>query len=507
MSTTVGPGETLHLCLLLAGVADQAATDVEWYTSLLRFLFLDLLIRFLLVLLVLVRKAGNPQTALTWVILLLGLPVVGLVLYLLFGEARFGYFRRKRHAEAIQRVDRPGVRADTNPGVRVELPLLESQIASLAQKVSGAAPVTGNRIELFGDSAEFVDRLIGDIQGATRSVHLLFYIYLDDEAGTRVARALGEAQARGVNCRLLVDAVGSKAFLKSRVVEELRRSGVAVRSCLPVNPVRMLFSRLDLRNHRKIAVIDGQVGFTGSNNLAEAAFAVKARFAPWVDCTVRIDGPATKELQVLFLEDWHFESGELAEEELKAQPEIREDGLPVQIIATGPNFYNEATTQIVQSCIQVVQHELILTTPYFVPDESTIRNLCVAAQRGVQTRLVVPKRNDSRMVGLASRSNYEKLLESGVEIFEFTKGLLHAKTITIDRRVGVVMSANLDRRSFELNFECGAIVYQSEFAETLRRLQQSYIRDSDRVDPEAWSRRGAGHQVGETLAGFIGPLL
>ena len=507
MTSEVPWGETLHVHALLVGLAEQAAGDAPWYGGLLRFLVIDLAIRFLLVLLVLIRKANNPQTALTWVILLMGLPVLGLVLYLLFGEARFGYFRRKRHAEAIQRVDRPGVRADTNPDVRVELPLMESQIASLAQKVSGAAPVSGNRIELFGDSEKFIRRLVEDIDNARKTAHVLFYIYLVDDAGTRVAKALMDARERGVQCRLLVDAVGSKAFLKSKLVAELRRSGVSVRGCLPVNPVRMLFSRLDLRNHRKIAVIDGQIGYTGSNNLAEAAFAVKADFAPWVDCTVRIDGPAVKELQVLFVEDWHFESGELPDEVLDAQPEVREDGLPVQIIATGPNFYNEATTQIVQSCIQVVQHELILTTPYFVPDESTIRNLCVAAQRGVQTVLVVPRRNDSRLVGLASRSNYQKLLDSGVEIHEFTRGLLHAKTITIDRRVGIVMSANLDRRSFQLNFESGAIIYESAFAEELRKLQHSYIADSRQVEGRAWAKRGTRHQLGETLAGFISPLL
>ena len=491
--------------LAITETAHQA--DDAWSMNLLHLFLVDLLFRALLVFMVLVRKSGNPQTALTWVILLVGLPFIGLIVYMLFGESRFGYFRRKRHAQAIRRVDRPGVRANSNPAARVELPLRETQVATLAEQVSGSAPVGGNKLKLFGDSAEFLDELASDIDAATQSVHMLFYIYLDDLAGQKIARALMDAVARGVSCRLLVDDVGSKAFLKSKLVREMRTAGVSVIACLPVNAVRMLFSRLDLRNHRKIAVIDGQIGYTGSNNLAEAAFAVKAKYAPWVDCTVRIDGPAVKELQVLFLEDWHFETGELPEDELKAQPEIREDGLPVQIIATGPNFYNEATTQIVQACIQVVQHELILTTPYFVPDETTIRNLCVAARRGIQTTLVVPKHNDSHLVGAASRSNYKPLLEAGVEIYEFTKGLLHAKTITIDREIGVVMSANLDRRSFELNFECGAIVYDSDFASELRLLQRSYISRSEQVGLAAWRKRGMMRQAGDTVAGFLSPIL
>ena len=492
---------------LLLALIESAPKDSVNSFELLHLLIVDLLFRFILVFMVLVRKSRNPQAALTWVILLVGLPIIGLILYLLFGESRFGHFRRKRHAQAIKKVDRPGVRANSNPLARVEMPLRETQIAALAERVSGSAPVTGNHIQLFGDSAEFIDQLAADIDAATKSVHMLFYIYLDDAAGQKIGSALMNAAKRGVSCRLMVDDVGSKSFLRSKLAHEIKESGVALLGCLPVNALRMLFSRLDLRNHRKIAVVDGQIGYTGSNNLAEAAFAVKAKFAPWVDCTVRIDGPAAKELQVLFLEDWHFESGELAEDELNEQPELREDGLPIQIIATGPNFYTEATTQIVQACMQVVQHELILTTPYFVPDESTIRNLCVAARRGIQTTLVVPKRNDSRLVAAASRSNYAPLLEAGVEIYEFTEGLLHAKTITIDREIGVVMSANLDRRSFELNFECGAIIYDSDFASELRLQQRSYISRSDQVNLAQWKTRGLKKQIWDTVAGFLSPLL
>lgn len=495
----------MHSTIL--AISESAQTTSDGSFELVHLLIVDLLFRVGLVVMVLIRKSGNPQTALTWVIVLVGLPFIGLILYMLFGESRFGHFRRKRHAQAIRRVDRPGVRANSNPRARVELPLKETQVATLAEQVSGSAPVGGNELRLFGDSAEFVDQLVDDIDNAQKSVHMLFYIYLDDSAGQKVAAALTRAAGRGISCRLLVDDVGSKAFLHSQLAKDLKQSGVSLVGCLPVNAVRMLFSRLDLRNHRKIAVIDGQIGYTGSNNLAEAAFAVKAKYAPWVDCTVRMDGPAAKELQVLFLEDWHFETGELPEDELKAQPEFREGGLPVQILATGPNFYNEATTQIVQACIHVVQHELILTTPYFVPDESTIRNLCVAARRGIQTSLVVPKNNDSRLVGPASRSNYAPLLEAGVEIFEFTEGLLHAKTITIDREIGVVMSANLDRRSFELNFECGALIYNSDFASELRLLQKSYISRSEQVSLVEWRKRSRMHQVGDTIAGFLSPLL
>lgn len=474
---------------------------------LLHLIFVDLLLRVVLVIFILIRKSRSPQTALVWVILLMGLPLLGLVLYLLFGESRLGYWRRKRHARAVRAVDKPDVRASADPGANISLEGRNRQIATLAELVSDANAVKGNNLTLFGDSKKFIDSLIEDIDGAQESIHMLYFIYLTDESGRRVADALIRAANRGICCRLLVDAAGSKKFLKSKLLKELRSSGVRTAACLPVNPLRLLLSRLDLRNHRKIAVIDGQIGYTGSNNLADAAFAIKKKFAPWVDCTVRMDGPATKELQVLFLTDWYMETDEFVEKELHYMPKVNTGGLPVQIIATGPNFYTEATTQIVQACIQLSRNEIVLTTPYFVPDESTITNLCVASRRGVDVKLVVPKRNDSRMVAGASRSNYDPLLNAGVKILEFEKGLLHAKTISIDKDIGIVMSANLDRRSYELNFECGAIVYDSDFASELRFLQQKYMDDSTIVDRDAWLDRSHARRVLETACGLLSPLL
>lgn len=470
-------------------------------------LFVDLFIRGALVVWVLARKSNSPQTALTWVVLLIGLPIFGLILYLLIGESRLGYWRRKRHARAIAAIDRPEVRASADPKTVANLRPRDVQISALAERVSDSSTVAGNRLELLGNSAEFIDRLVADMDNAKKHVHILTFIYLTDESGNKVADGLLRASARGIDCRLLVDAVGSKSFLKSPLCKKLRAGGVSLAAALPVNPIRMLLSRLDLRNHRKIAIIDGQIGYTGSNNLADAAFAIKAKYAPWVDCTVRIDGPATKELEVLFLEDWYLETDEFFEDKLSFRPETHDDGLPIQVIATGPNFYTEATTQIVQACTQVVKAELVLTTPYFVPDQATLTNLCVAARRGVEVYLVLPKRNDSRLVAAASRSNYKVLLDAGVRVMEYKKGLLHAKTITIDKDLAVVMSANLDRRSYELNFECGAIIYDTDFASQLRLLQQQYIDESDALDRVTWNQRPLQARVIDTAAGLMSPLL
>ncbi|MCH2146021.1 MAG: cardiolipin synthase [Phycisphaerales bacterium] len=488
----------------------MTSTLASYWSStepLVHLFLVDFLLRGALVVWVLIRKSKTPQTALTWIVLIIALPFVGLVVYLLIGETRLGKWRRRRHAHALETIDRPEVRASADPKTHVELETPSKQIASVAEQVSDAPTVGGNRLKLLGDSKEFVDLLVEDINGARNHVHMLYFIYLDDHSGRRVADALLAAVERGVHCRLLVDGVGSKAFLKSKLHHRMKAGGVRIAACLPVNPVRMLFARIDLRNHRKIGVIDGQIGYTGSNNLADAAFAVKPKYAPWVDCTVRIDGPATKELQVLFLEDWYMETDEFLEEELCFRPTVHDDGLPVQVIATGPNFYTEATTQLIQACSQIARRELVLTTPYFVPDQATITNLQVAARRGVAVTLVVPRNNDSWLVGSASRSNYESLLKAGVRVMEFRKGLLHAKTITVDKDIAFVMSANLDRRSYELNFECGGIIYDTDFASELRFLQQHYMDNSDPISLETWLKRPLAARVRDSAAGLMSPLL
>ena len=315
------------------------------------------------------------------------------------------------------------------------------------------------------------------------------------------------AADRGVACRVLVDAVGSKAFLRSPLHARMREAGIQVQAALPANALRAIFVRLDLRNHRKIAVIDHELAWTGSQNLAEASFAPKPKYAPWVDCVVRIRGPVAKELHLLFVEGWYLDTDESLVEMLKDPVPLQDDGVIAQVVASGPNFRNQAATQLIQSCIHEADQELVLTTPYFVPDAATIVNLATAARRGIDVTVVVPRRNDSHLVALASRSNYLVLLKAGVKILEFEGGLLHAKTITVDRRIALVTSCNLDRRSFDLNFEAGVLVFNSDFASNLRFLQQSYMDRSVAVKPEEWSKRSRWRTIGENAAGLLSPLL
>ncbi|MAC18604.1 MAG: cardiolipin synthase [Phycisphaerae bacterium] len=469
----------------------------------------DFLVRMSLAIWVLAQKRRSPESRIGWILLLLGLPFIGTVIFLLVGETRLGRRRIDRHRRIREALDRPDIHADGDTEARAhdELDRSSSHLARLAEQISGGAPVRGNTIELFGDTAEVIRRMEIDIDGAKRHCHLLFYIWLDDKAGTCIGEALIRAVGRGVTCRVLVDAVGSKLFLRSHLCERMREAGVQVKVALPANPIRAIFARLDLRNHRKIAVIDHELAWTGSQNLAEADFALKPRFAPWVDCVVRLVGPVAKELHLLFVEGWFLDAGESLVDELLEPVPTRENGVIAQVVASGPNFRNHAATQLIQSCIHEADEELVLTTPYFVPDGATIVNLATAARRGIKVTVVVPRRNDSRLVALASRSNYAPLLEAGVRMLEFEGGLLHAKTITVDRRVALVTSCNLDRRSFDLNFEAGVLIFDCDFASNLRFLQQSYCDRSVVVDPRKWGARPSRTRLLENAAGLLSPLL
>ena len=478
---------------------------------------LEVMIRICLCFVILLRKHMDSTTRIAWIILVIAVPIVGTVAYLLVGSIRLGGKRIERHREVVLRRSHEATLATHKPPAYPEVEEKFRQIAYLAESVGGTVPRAGNRLELFGKTDETIDSMVQDIDNAAHHCHLLTYIFLDDSSGQAIAEAMIRAEERGVECRVLVDAVGSSAFLDSTLRERMLHAGVQVTAALPVSALRALFNRIDLRNHRKVAVIDGRIGYTGSQNIADASFAPKKKFAPWVDTMVRIEGPLVRDLQLLFAEDWFLDTDEWLEDLIPDEEDLMpkhadiddeaQAGLVSQLIGTGPNAYNFAARQLIQASIHLAKEELILTTPYFVPDDATTTSLMTAARRGVSTDLIVPKRNDSRLVGAASRAYYGPLLESGVRIHEFTNGLLHAKTLTIDRDLAIVTSANLDRRSLFLNFEASILVYDSDFASQLRFIQMAYMGDSDIIDPLQWSQRAWPRRLWENTAGILSPLL
>ncbi|MHC4415680.1 MAG: cardiolipin synthase [Planctomycetota bacterium] len=459
-------------------------------------------------LVILLRSRSTPAVRLAWLVVVFAVPVLGVIAYILVGEIRLGRRRIERHRQITKRI---GTRTLSRPPrprpFDTLVPDDYRQIAYLAETVGGNRPRGGHLLRLLGDTDLFMQALIEDIRSAESHCHLEFYIFMADHSGTRVTEALVEAAQRGVACRLLVDAVGSKAFLRSGLRQKLTAHGVRVVEALPARLLRMALARVDLRNHRKIAVIDGVIGYCGSQNVADARFATKQKYAPWVDTAVRLEGPAVRDLQVLFVQDWYLDTDESLETLLDIFPPRSLEGAAVQIMGTGPTTYNEAMRQLIEVSFHAAREELIVTTPYFVPDDSTASALHTTARRAVESTLVVPARNDSPLVAAASRSYYDKLLDAGVAVYEFRHGLLHAKTITLDRRLAVVTSANLDRRSFELNFEVSMVVYDTDFASQLRFLQKSYLDGSRAVSPGAWRRRGWTRRLWQNAAGLLSPLL
>lgn len=466
---------------------------------------------------VLLDRRCRSQTAISWVLLVIAAPFVGPLVYWTFGKPWLSAKRQRAYrtvasdrAEVRRREEAAGggaARRKARESVLSALTHEQRLIARQASTISGDFPLSNNEIELFDDADELFKRMEEDIDRAVRHVHVVFYIALDDETSCGVFRALERAARRGVPCRLLLDGLGSRAFLKSDRRRELEKAGVQVVEALPVGIVRRRFGRIDLRNHRKIVVIDGGTGYIGSHNLASKEFKVKEKFAPWIDATMRINGPVANDLQKIFVEDWFLET----DEELwsmVAQPPF--DGAHpaiAQILGTGPATYESAMPQMVLSLVNLAEHEVVLTTPYFVPDEPALSALMTAARRGVRTVLIIPARIDSRLVQMASQKFFQRLLDAGVEIWRFEGGLLHAKTIVADGKTSLMTSSNLDRRSFELNLEASMVVYDEAVSGRLRELQGRYLRQSRRISASEWYRRPAWKRLRDNLVGLLSPLL
>lgn len=450
--------------------------------------------------------------ALAWIMLIAVVPFAGAAIYLTFGELRLGNRRARRAAtihdlyeewlENLRRrskVDWATCHPNSEP------------LSRLAQNAAGISALAGNAYRLLDDWHAILDSIVADIDAANSTCHMVFYIWSAGGKADDVAAALIRAAGRGVKCRVLVDAVGSRQFLVSQTAQLMRDGGVELRDALPGGLLRMPFLRFDLRLHRKIVVIDGEIAYTGSLNMVDPRyFKQDARVGQWVDAMIRVTGPAVEPLAITFLEDWQIETDEELESLIKTGDVRRPEPcgeVPMQVIPSGPAIRNDAIQQILLMTIYSAQRELILTTPYFVPDESMVVALISAARRGVEVTLVVPQRTDSVMIRFASQSFKGDLLASGVRVAQFTGGLLHTKSISVDGEISLIGSLNLDPRSMYLNFEITIAVFDAGFTAELRDLQLRYIGQSEMMDLEKWRSRSIVTKFAENVARLLGPLL
>jgi len=471
---------------------------------------LHLLVQIALIVRVLLRPHREPASRIAWVVVIMALPVAGIVAYILLGETSIGRHRIARMHTVLARLpdvaDTPGMEAAT---VQADVPPHYAHLFQAGKTVNGFEPVGGNRAQLMQDSNATIERMVTDIDAARDHVHLLFYIWLPDNNGCKVVEALKRAAARGVTCRAMMDGLGSRSMIHSGHWQAMRKAGVHLAVALPIgNPLlRPLKGRIDLRNHRKIVVIDNHITYCGSQNCADPEFLIKAKYAPWVDAVIRFEGPIARQNQSLFVGDWMAETDEEISQLLKQPVPPMPSGLMAQVIGTGPTIRHSAMPEMFELLIYTARRELVISTPYFVPDEAMQSALCASARRGVATTVIFPARNDSWIVGAASRSYYEDLLAAGVRIFEYEGGLLHTKSLALDGEITLIGSANMDRRSFELNYENNILFYDRSLTAEVRQRQESYIAQAKPITAEIVAHWDWKHRLGNNFIAMLGPVL
>ncbi len=461
----------------------------------------------LLMLMMVLSRPKRPVVALAWIAITMFVPWLGLVLYLMVGSARLGRRRARRYATQVSLMRSPDRHGRWRPFIYQ--PKVEESMRPLvgvAESLGGMEILGGNSVEMLPHAATLINRIIADIDAATHHVHMVFFIFEDDEVGRRIGAALARAAQRGVKCRLLADAAGSFFFF-SDLSGTLTEQGVEVHANFPVNPFRRAFQRIDLRNHRKLIVIDGKAAFTGSHNIVRGDYGNK-RGGVWQDLTARIVGPTVHQLQAVFLDDWCYQTGcDIPAGEYFPSPETP-GRVPIQVVPTGPaDGLTALMREVIIEALHTARQNVTITTPYFVPDEALTTALRLAAARGARVELVMPRKSDNLLADLAARSYFGQLLEAGVHVYLNKGGMLHAKTMTVDDQFAMLGSANFDIRSFFLNFELNLLLYGKEASTQLRLCQAQYIANAETLERARWGKRRLVFRMIHNAAMLMSPLL
>lgn len=460
---------------------------------------------------ILMKRRAVPS-AMAWLLIIYILPLVGIIAYLSFGELHLGK-RRAERAKAMWLstahwlADLKNCKSIFATGnSEVATPLFQ-----LCERRQGIAGVKGNQLQLLTTSDDTLKALIRDIELARSNIEMVFYIWQPGGLADQVAESLMAAARRGVHCRLLLDSAGSVTFFRSPYPAMMRNAGVEVVEALKVNLMRVFLRRMDLRQHRKVVLIDNFIAYTGSMNLVDPRFFKQdAGVGQWIDVMARMEGPVATTMGIIFSCDWEIETGKRIlppEPEYHSLPFEEESGHTIQVIASGPGFPDELIHQALLTSVYSAREQLIMTTPYFVPSDDLLHAICTAAQRGVDVSIIVPKKNDSMMVGWASRSFFAELLEAGVKIYQFEGGLLHTKSVLVDGQLSLVGTVNLDMRSLWLNFEITLVIDDDGFGADLACVQDDYIARSTLLDEAEWLKRPLWQRVVERLFYFFSPLL
>ena len=484
---------------------DQTGWALVWVI----FVFvLDITVRILAI--IFVPRNRRPTAAMAWLLAIYFIPIVGVLLFLLIGNPRLPRKRRRKQEvinESIRQMSR-GLDLGT---LRPNAPDWFRSLVRLNRNL-GAMPISGdNGATLISGYEESIDTMAEAIRQAQEYVHVEFYILQSDATTDDFFAALEEVAARGVAVRVLLDhwANRGKPFYK-KTIKRLDAMGADWHLMLPVQPFRGAYTRPDLRNHRKLLVVDGLVAFTGSQNITDPTYNLRKnikRGLRWVDMMTRIDGPVVASINAVFLSDWYSETDEIIDDIELFDVRTGSGDLDCQVIPSGPGFEFQNNLKLFMSLLFAAQDKLIIVSPYFVPDEGLLLAIQTACQRGVHVELFVSEEGDQAMVYHAQRSYYEALLRGGVKIFLYRKPfILHSKSMSIDDEVAVIGSSNMDMRSFGLNLEISLLVRGEEYVQQLRAVEDQYRALSRELTLDEWMQQPLRSTVLDNLARLTSAL-
>ncbi|WP_277051262.1 cardiolipin synthase [Ruania albidiflava] len=456
-----------------------------------------------------VSVGRKPTAALAWLLVMIFVPLLGVVAYLLIGTARLPADRRaKQQFVTDHLLDRKDLAAvpdrDSWPGWLPTLVRMNRQLGALPM-------VPGNTVELLLSYEEMIARMAADVDRAHSYVHVEFFILVHDETTAPFFAALARARQRGVTVRVLVDHLSQLTYPRRReTAAVLAQMGAELRAMLPLSPVRA-GRRLDLRNHRKLVVVDGRIGHTGSMNLiAEHYHKRKAlrQGLHWRELMMRVQGPVVRELDAVFVTDWYSETDELLSLAPPAVPAPADGPLDAQVLPSGPSFENDNNLKLFTAAIHNARRRVSVTSPYYVPDETVQKALVTAASRGLDVELFVAEASDQLMVYHAQRSYYEELLRAGVKIYLYrAPTVLHAKHLSLDEDVAIIGTSNMDVRSLSLHMELMVLVVGRSLVDDLRRVEDDYRASSRLLGLQEWLDRPRREQWLDNLMRLTSSLM
>ena len=445
----------------------------------------------------------DPAKSLAWITILVLLPVVGIILYLFFGHD----FRKQKiiTKKSIRNIkNRPIPICNTSHVDMEKLTPQQQNLIQFLKKVGEAPPYAGSKIQVYADGESTFEAMFSAIEQAQQHIHIEFFIFEDDRVSNSLRELLIKKAQEGVRVRMIYDYLGSWRLPKS-YIRSLRKAGAYVQSFLPVR-FRLSKMKINYRNHRKILVVDGKIGFTGGLNIADR-YLYGNKLGKWRDTFVRIEGNAVHGLQANFLIDWFFVDRKLITDP-KYYPEMPtyDDNL-IQFVTSGPDSDWENITHGLTQAIMTATDYVYMHTPYFVPSQSVVSAIHTAALSGIDVRLLIPEKSDAPLSAYATNSYISRLMEAGVKVYFYQNNFLHSKSIVIDDMISSIGSANLDERSSNQNFELNAFIYDKDTAITLRELFLNDLKNSRKVNAEEWAKRSNWKKLKESIARLFVPLL